>query len=84
MEHRQDRRPPLNPHPSFILFVSTPGKLGVILDRLQLEPLALDAAAVYDPQRPRPRPTGVRDLGLAGESCVLPIDFRCSNFADFK
>lgn len=56
----------------------------MILDRLQLEPLALDAAAVYDPQRPRPRPTGVRDLGLAGESCVLPIDFRCSNFADFK
>lgn len=75
MEHRQDRRPPLNPHPSFILFVSTPGKLGVILDRLQLEPLALDAAAVYDPQRPRPRPTGVRDLGLAGESCVFANRF---------
>ncbi len=76
MEHRQDRRPALNPHPSFILFVSMAGKLGVILDRLQLEPLALDAAAMYDPQKTRPRPTGVRDLkGLAGETCVFVSRF---------
>lgn len=55
----------------------------MILDRLQLEPLALDAAAVYDPQRPRPRPTGVRDWDLQVRVVFLPIDF-CSNFVDFK
>ncbi|CAK9011072.1 Hypothetical protein SCF082_LOCUS10936, partial [Durusdinium trenchii] len=34
------------------------GKLNVILSRLQLERLPMDAAAVYDPLAPRPRPTG--------------------------
>ena len=47
----------------------------MILTRLQMEPLALDAAAVYDPLVPRRRPTGwdVRG-GMAGQSPINPIN----------
>ena len=51
------------------------GKLDAILTRLQMEPLALDAAAVYDPLVPRRRPTGwdVRG-GMVGKSPINPIN----------
>jgi len=39
-----------------------------------MEPLALDAAAVYDPLVPRRRPTGWDVRGMAGQSPINPIN----------
>lgn len=47
------------------------GKLDAILTRLQMEPLALDAAAVYDPLVPRRRPTGTMMSECSTSNCNM-------------
>eukprot|EP00438_Fugacium_kawagutii_P000408 Skav229870 [mRNA] locus=scaffold247:121912:122858:+ [translate_table: standard] len=47
------------------------GKLDVILTRLQLEPLLLDAASVYDPLVPRRRPQGTMMSECSTPNCNL-------------